>query len=64
MKYIGDFLYQIGGLSRSLMAAASFLVLGYQNFVAQKSLLKRLYGEQIENDDDDIYSQIKTEEAD
>ena len=29
------------------MAGASFLMLGYENFTAQKSLLKQLYGEEI-----------------
>ena len=33
------------------MAGASLLILGYQNFVAQKSLLKRLYGEERQDDE-------------
>ena len=33
-KYLNDYLSEIGGLFTSLMAGASFLMLGYQNFVA------------------------------
>ena len=48
--YFSDFLSNIGGLFTSLMAGASFLVEGYQSFVAQKSMLKRLYGEEDDLD--------------
>ena len=44
--YFTDFLSDIGGLYTSLMAGATFIMSGYQNFVAQKSMLKRLYGEE------------------
>ena len=44
--YISDFLSEIGGLFTSLMAGARFLIAGYNRFVADKSMLKRLYGEE------------------
>ena len=44
----------------SLMAGASFLVAGYQSFVAQKSMLKRLYGEE----DFDCSAREETTDAD
>ena len=48
MMYFSDFLSQIGGLFTSLMAGATFFMVGYQNFEAQNALLKRLYGEETE----------------
>ena len=36
----------MGGLFTSLMAFATFLIASYQKFEAQKSMLKRLYGEE------------------
>ena len=44
--YFSDYLSQIGGLFTAIMAFANFLFAGYQKFVAQKSMLKRLYGEE------------------
>ena len=44
--YFTDFLAEIGGLFTSLMAGASFVMAGYQNFVAQNSMIKHLYGEE------------------
>ena len=43
--YFTDFLSDIGGLFTSVMAGAAIAMSSYQNFVSQKSLLKRLYGE-------------------
>ena len=60
--YLMDFLSDIGGLFTSLMAGASFLISTYQNFVSQKSLLKRLYGEQ-EVDLGDEFSRIEDPSA-
>ena len=45
--YITDFLAHIGGLFTSVIAGASFLLTNYQHFVSEKSLLKRLYGEDL-----------------
>lgn len=45
--YLTDFLSDIGGLFTSLIAVASFILSNYQNFVSEKSLLKRLYGEDL-----------------
>ena len=44
--YLDDFLSNIGGLFTSLFKTAAFLFLGYEQFVTQKSMLKRLYGEE------------------
>lgn len=60
--YLMDFLSDIGGLFTSLMAGASFLISTYQNFVSQKSLLKRLYGEH-EVDLGDEFSRIEDPSA-
>ena len=46
--YFFDWLANIGGLFTSLMAIARFAMAGYQNFVAQKSMLKRLYAEEVQ----------------
>ena len=45
-KYYTDFLSEIGGLFTSIMAAATFIISGYQKFVSNKSMLKKLYGEE------------------
>ena len=39
-----DFLADIGGLFTAVMGGIGFFIAGYQSFVSQKSLLKRLYG--------------------
>ena len=44
--YLTDFLAQIGGLFTTFWGVMGFLLSGYQDFVSQKSLLKRLYGEE------------------
>ena len=43
---ISDFLSDIGGLFTSLLTGAKFLIAGFQSFIAQKSMLKHLYGEE------------------
>lgn len=45
-KYLSDFLSTIGGLFTALIAVARFFISGYQSFISQKSMLKRLYGEE------------------
>ena len=45
-KYLSDFLSTIGGLFTALIAVASFFISDYQSFISQKSMLKRLYGEE------------------
>ena len=40
------YLSNIGGLFTSILAGARFLISGYQEFVSQKSMLMRLYGEE------------------
>ena len=45
-KYLTDFLSTIGGLFTALLAVARFCISGYQIFISQKSMLKRLYGEE------------------
>ena len=45
-NYFSDYLSDIGGLFASLMAGASLALGSYQSFVAHKSILKRLYGEE------------------
>ena len=45
-QYIFEFLSYIGGLFGAQMAVAKFFMSGYQDFVADKSLLKKLYGEE------------------
>ena len=40
------FLTKLGGLFTSMLAIATFIVQGYQRFVKQKSMLKKLYGEE------------------
>ena len=44
--YFTEYLSRIGGLFTALLAIARFAVSGYQRFVASKSMLKRLYGEE------------------
>ena len=44
--YFTGWLSDIGGLFTSIMAIAKFFISGYQEFVVQKSMLKRLYGEE------------------
>ena len=46
--YFLDFLANVGGLFTSLMAVLQLIMSGYQNFTADKSMLKRLYGEEEE----------------
>ena len=46
--YFFDWLANIGGLFTSVMGIARFVIAGYQNFVAQKSMLKRLYAEEVQ----------------
>ena len=45
-KYFTEFLSEIGGLFTAIMAAATFTISGYQNFVSNDSMLKKLYGEE------------------
>lgn len=45
-KYVLDFLAEVGGIITSLLAGTSFFVTKYQQFVSEKSMLKRLYGEE------------------
>ena len=57
--YITDFLAHIGGLFTSVIAGASFLLSNYQHFVSEKSLLKRLYGENlIDHSVDEEFQQV------
>ena len=57
--YITDFLAHIGGLFTSVIAGASFLLSNYQRFVSEKSLLKRLYGENlIDHSVDEEFQQV------
>ena len=44
------FLTKLGGLFTSVFAIATFIVSGYQRFVKQKSMLKKLYGEEKKSD--------------
>ena len=44
--YINDFLSEIGGLFTAFWGVINFFLSSYQDFVYQKSLLKRLYGEE------------------
>ena len=44
--YFTDYLSNVGGLLTSVMAGALFVMSGYQEFIAEKSMLKRLYGEE------------------
>ena len=52
-KYVTDYLASIGGLFTSFFAWPALIVSGYQNFVAQKSVFKRLYGEEETDQQDD-----------
>ena len=45
------FLTKLGGLFTSVFAIATFIVSGYQRFVKQKSMLKKLYGEEKKSED-------------
>ena len=38
---------EIGGLLTSIMTGASLLISGYQHFVYDKSMLEKLYGEEV-----------------
>ena len=50
-KNVIDFLTKIGGLFTSVFAIATFMVSSYQRFVKQKSMLKKLYGEEKKSED-------------
>ena len=43
--YFADYLASVGGLFLSLLGIFTWLMSSYQEFVQQKSMLKRLYGE-------------------
>ena len=48
-KYLSDFLSDLGGLFTSVMGVLTFFISGYQSFVHDKSMIKKLYGEQRQN---------------
>ena len=40
-----DFLSEVGGFFTSVMGIFTFFISGYQSFVSEKSMIKKLYGE-------------------
>ena len=44
--YFSDFLSSMGGLFTSTVGVISFFISGYQAFVSDKSMIKKLYGEE------------------
>ena len=45
------FLTKLGGFFTSVLAIATFIVRGYQRFFKQKSMLKKLYGEEKKSEE-------------